>query len=81
MNSNHIKTEWDSLWASIDPKGKLSKVQKTEMRKAFYAGAAAVFYKLVKGVSPGGEPTDQDMKLFEDIDAELREFAASVAGN
>lgn len=49
-------------------------VQRTECRKAFYAGAATVFGLLVHGVSKGDEPTAEDEALLDNIKAEIDEF-------
>lgn len=55
-----------------------NEVQITEMRKAFFAGATVLFYALVRGVSEGPEPTEQDEQMLSNIEAELSEFSSQL---
>ncbi len=56
-------------------------VQRAEMRKSFYAGAATLFRMLVDlsdGVVKGEEPSDDDMKLMDGLAAEIEEFGQEL---
>lgn len=55
------------------------KIQREEMRKAFFAGAQHVYFCLVASLDSGREPTMDDMKRMELLDAELTEFGKSFA--
>jgi len=49
-----------------------------ETRRAFYAGAQALMGIVMNSLSPDSEPTEEDVAVMEDLDAELREFVAKV---
>ncbi len=53
-------------------------VQRSEMRRSFYAGAATLFRMLVDGVSDSEETTEDDMELMDGIAAELNEFGEKL---
>lgn len=53
-------------------------VQRQETRRAFYAGATALFFGVVNGLTPGPEPTDEDMRALDVIREELEAFARDV---
>jgi hypothetical protein len=54
-------------------------IQREEMRKAFFAGAQHVYMCLCSGLDPDEEPTADDMKRMELLEAELIEFGESFA--
>lgn len=56
-----------------------SSVQRSETRRAFYAGADVLFMSIMAGLDPEKEPTDADMARMAAIEAGLMEFAADVA--
>lgn len=72
----------DKAWLSYERKiipTTAPRVQRTESRRAFYAGAAAVFGGLVANVSPGdGEPTAEDMAVAAGIQHELDEWIERI---
>jgi hypothetical protein len=51
-----------------------SRVQRDEMRKAFFFGALALFDLLMNALAPGAEPTDSDLAIMDGINEELRGF-------
>jgi hypothetical protein len=54
-------------------------IQALECRRAFYAGAQAFFTVMLAAASASGlEPTEGDLRLVDDLAAELKAFAASV---
>ena len=55
-----------------------SAIQRREMRKAFYGGAAILFKLIVHGLEAGEEPTDADLKMFDNISAEIDEYGEEL---
>jgi len=53
--------------------------QRVECRRAFYAGAQALYGGLIKMLDPGDEPTDADLARMEAIHDELEQFCEDVA--
>lgn len=49
-----------------------------ESRRAFYAGAAALFQTLVTMLDPGTEATDADLAKMDEIENELQDFGQNV---
>jgi len=55
-------------------------VQRTESRRAFYAGAIAMFGGINNMLSPGQEePTAEDLKKMDAVDAEIKQWMADLA--
>jgi hypothetical protein len=54
-------------------------VQRQETRRAFYAGAGALFGAVVNGMTPGPEPQDDDIQALDSIEEEFEAFARDVA--
>ena len=54
-------------------------IQKQEMRRAFYAGAQAILFKVIDSFAPESEPTEVDLQLMQDVHDELQDFAKLVA--
>lgn len=52
--------------------------QKQEMKKAFFAGAFAMFAELVNGVDDAPDITPSDMSMMDEIDAELEAFKLAM---
>ena len=48
------------------------------MRRAFYAGAESILFRVIQSFAPESEPTDADLKIMEDLDQELKDFARAV---
>jgi hypothetical protein len=50
-------------------------IQREEMEKAFWAGAAAMFYGMKKiAGDDDGEPTEIELGIMNDLDEELRAY-------
>lgn len=77
MKRRLMAEQWDEF-SKILPSN-CSVVQKTEMRRAFYAGAQSIIYKLMNSFDAGSGPSDTDVTLMDDLTTELNEFADSVA--
>jgi hypothetical protein len=53
-------------------------VQRQDMRRAFFAGAAAFNHLIMANADAGDEPTDNDMALMEALQAELDAFGGDL---
>ena len=68
---------WDSFARSVLP-ANTSTVQRWEMRRAFYAGARGIMFKVIAGLASDEEPTNDDLVLMHDLQVELDDFALAV---
>jgi hypothetical protein len=48
--------------------------QRTEMRRAFYAGAQAILFRVIQVLAPESEPTEADLQIMKDLEQELLAF-------
>jgi hypothetical protein len=53
-------------------------IQRTECRRAFYAGALSLFSAVTGRLSPGEEPTEKDLAMLDDLHVEINEYAADL---
>jgi hypothetical protein len=53
-------------------------VQIEEFRRAFFAGAVALYLLVMAGLSSNPGVTPEDMSFMADVDAELTAFLKSV---
>jgi hypothetical protein len=72
-----IEIAWTRFEQMVVP-ANASSVQRSEMRKAFYAGASIVFRIITQGVSDGEEIQDSDLQLLDDIAREVDQFGAEL---
>jgi len=72
-----IETAWKRFERMVVP-ADASAVQRSEMRKSFYAGAAIVFKVITQNVSEGEEVQESDLKLLDDIAREVDEFGVEL---
>lgn len=49
-------------------------LQRNEMKKAYYAGAGMLFFKVLFSLAPDREPTDADLTLIQDLHDEIVKF-------
>jgi hypothetical protein len=71
-------TLWDSYQRDVLPPT-ASEVQRTETRRAFYAGAAAMFGAMIAATdTPGPDATDADVACVDALVAEVKEFFVLV---
>lgn len=68
-----IEGGFAGLMVAAFPQG-VGEVQRTEMRKAFFAGANHLFATIISMLDPGQEPTDADMGKMDLIHKELQNF-------
>jgi hypothetical protein len=75
-----IETAWQDYLARVIPPD-APPVQVQESKRAFFAGANAVWKTLeasFQAGDPNKEPTDADCAILESIDKELQEFCDAV---
>jgi hypothetical protein len=48
------------------------------MRRAFYAGAQGILFKVITSLASDAEPTAEDLVVMEDLECELSDFAEAV---
>ncbi len=75
---NRVKELWQSYQKILPKDAGITQI--IETRRAFYAGASALFYLILNKLEPGTEETENDLKMMDEIDQELREFAKSDGG-
>ena len=69
---------WQSYADRVLPRN-ASWVQRQETRRAFYAGAHALFVGIVNGLTEGPEPQEEDLRALDDLRDEFEAFARDVA--
>ena len=72
-----IKEKWESYLKDVMPES-AGAIQLLETRRAFYAGAHALFTLMSENVSQGDDVTAQDEAFMETIPRELAEFVADI---
>jgi hypothetical protein len=77
MTQKVLDTAWRSHVEAIIP-ASAPLVQHQECRRAFYAGAGAPLGGIMRSLDPGLEPTDDDLQVLDNIQAELERFAQDV---
>ncbi len=76
MATERIKKIWET-YRAILPKD-ASANQIIETRRAFYAGADALFVTILNLLEPGAEATDNDLKMLDEIQKEFNDFAELI---
>lgn len=75
--SGHLDSEWRSYLEKVVPKNAgPEQLQGTEM--AFYAGATALLGLLARGITKGGEATEEDYAFMDAVAKELRDHAVGL---
>lgn len=77
MKRQLMAEQWDQFSRRVLPVD-ASAVQKQEMRRAFYAGAQSILFRVIQALAPETEPTTEDIQVMEDVHQELQEFAKLV---
>lgn len=68
-----LKDHWESYLNEVLPKN-APEIQKVECRRAFYAGALAIWVTVISGVSEAEEITGSDLLLMNTIKNEFAEY-------
>lgn len=69
--------QWDAFAKALDLH-QFGLTQQREMRRAFYAGAESILFRIIQSFAPESEPTDADLQIMVDLDQELKDFAQMV---
>ena len=69
--------QWDQFARSVLHEG-IPAIQRQEMRRAFYAGAESILFRVIAAFAPDAEPTADDLAIMDNLDRELKEFAQMV---
>jgi len=69
--------QWDSYARRVLP-ANCSTVQRWETRRAFYAGAQGILHGVIAALASDHDPTPEDLKLMENLERELSDFALAV---
>jgi hypothetical protein len=77
MNRRRLAAEWENFRMAVIPFN-ASVTQVFEMRRAFYAGAWAIYQLQIEQTSPADEVTEEDLDFMRDLEAEMREFHDAV---
>jgi hypothetical protein len=70
-----ITEAWEDYAAKVLPPG-APEVQRTECRRAFWAGAAACFFGVLRRLDGGTEPTESDLRFMDEVKTEFDAYAA-----
>ena len=70
--------EWNSYMTAVFPDGRPSPIQLQETRRAFYAGANAILFAILRDLTPGSEPQVDDLTMMDDFEKELTAFEEDV---
>ena len=76
MKQLRVLEEWNSYRTTLLDGA--SPIQIQECRRSFYAGAQALFFMIINGLTPGSEPEPADLEMLDQITEELKEFASDV---
>jgi hypothetical protein len=72
--ANLIEQQWQDF-ASVYRVAGAGPTQVRECRRAFYAGAISLFHLLLGVSDDGSEPTETNLALLNDINAEFQRYA------
>lgn len=73
-----IRNKWLSYRAEVVPLN-APQIQVDECRRAFYAGATALFFAVLSRLDPASEVTPADIQILSDVQDELEEFVLNAA--
>lgn len=77
MSAARIERAWSHYRKTLLP-ADASEVQVAETRKAFFSGAAVLFFSLLEALSDGADDTPEDLALMSEINEELQTFGAEL---
>lgn len=76
-----MKQRIGEMWASYESEvlpARAHDVERMETKRAFYAGAQGLLSAILKGLTPGTEPEEADLRMMDEIEAEIRAFGEDV---
>ena len=71
-----LAESWTEFERAVLP-AHVGDLQRSEMRKAFYGGASAMFGCVTGGLDADHEPTMKDLEYLDSLNKELHDFAHS----
>jgi hypothetical protein len=77
MKRQLMGEQWDEFARKILPPN-CPNTQRIEMRRAFYAGAQAILFRVIVAFAPEAEPTAADLQVMDDLDQELQDFGKMI---
>lgn len=77
MKRQLMAEQWDQFARAVLP-ADAPPIQKQEMRRAFYAGAESILFRVITSFAPDAEPTAEDVQMMANLDQELKDFAQLV---
>lgn len=75
---NRVAKQWEDFNRLVLIPARASGLQTEEMRKAFYAGAQSLLAVMTSSFDTSAEPTDNDLKIMDEIALELKLFFSSM---
>lgn len=73
----YIEAGWDGYKVVCVPIA-ASETQVAEVRQAYFAGAAVLMQVIMRGLSKGRKAKPEDLRMLEELQAELSDFAESL---
>ena len=73
---NVIQSEFDKF--CLQCFGDISGQQYIDLRRTFFGGAAAILQHTFERLSPGDEPSEEDLELIRSINREFAAFGEAV---
>jgi len=81
MKRKSISEQWDDFSLRVGLYN-VSSIQRQEMRRAFYGGAASILAALVTELDDNREPTEADMEYISSLHREIGKYGEDLrAGN
>lgn len=77
MKRQLMAEQWDQFARGVLP-ANCPEDQRREMRRAFYAGAQAILFRVIEAFAPGSEPTEEDLLIMQGVHDELQEFGKLI---
>jgi len=77
MKRQLMAEQWDTFARACLPTDAPA-FQRREMRRAFYAGAQAIMFKVIASLADDTEPTAEDLEIMVGLQRELSDFAEMV---
>ncbi len=78
VNRRPVEEAWEGFDKSVMPDG-ASELQRTEMKRSFYAGAHTLFSILMDESDDGDdEPTEENLHMMRDVQADIQQFVKDL---
>ncbi|TXH41264.1 MAG: hypothetical protein E6Q97_37840 [Desulfurellales bacterium] len=77
MKRQLMAEQWDTFARACLPINAPAD-QRREMRRAFYAGAQGILFKVIASLASDADPTTEDLELMENLQLEMSDVADAV---